>query len=436
MKFSEYNIVTENNKGGITVFNTMTTKFVRINKQEELDKFKDLYFNNKPLTLENPMVKAMYDNGYIVDDIDEYEVAKKDVDDLMEKMSKRLMLTIYVTEQCNFRCIYCPEEHISKKLSTTKWNALNKYIKKSVQEGKYETITIAFFGGEPLLETKNIFQFLHKLKEDTKDFTNVKFSHSVVTNGYLLTPKIYDELVSLDVKMFQVTVDGFAETHDKMRPMANGKSSWNKIMENMEYINSKNDNTIIDFRANYNDININTLRDYRNWLHEKFDNKKFRFQFHPVVGFSTGVDENLLASNVTDDKKNILDELHDYKDTRSFHYGHHMLKKYSYICKVAWPSYFTLFTDGRLSKCENLTIPYDYLFIGHLSDEGDFVFTSDMSVWTDNYEFELCKTCKMYPICCARTCPTKKFGYPEERPDCMAKREGYLDRAIEFIKEL
>lgn len=437
MKFSQYDLVVYNNQGGVTVFNTRNNNYVKINEEADIEKFKHFFEDKVPLSTDDDMVKSLYERGYIVDnDIDEYKEMKKEIDELMKESSKRLSLTIYVTEQCNFRCIYCPEEHVSKKLSKTKWEALNKYILNSVKEGKYTSIGISFFGGEPLLESKSITEFLINLKDGLKDYPNVHCSHSVVTNGYLLSPDLYDKLVSLDVKLFQITVDGFKETHEKMRPMANGNSSWDKIIKNMEYINSKDDDVLIDYRANFNDMNIHTMKEYKKWIHEKFNNPKFRFKFHPVVGFSTGVKKELVAKIDTDEKTDIIENVNDYTDERNFDFGHHCLEKFSYICRVAYPSYYALYTDGRISKCENITIPYDYLFVGYLSDEGDFVFNSDMSIWTDNYEIEGCKECGMYPVCCARTCPTKKFGYPDERPDCMAHDEKSLDGIVEFVKKL
>lgn len=436
MKFSQYDLAVNNNEGGITVFNVRNSNWFKIKEKSDIEKFTKLFEQIDNLPEDDEMIKLLYKKGYVIDDgIDEYQEIKKEIDDYMNECGKHFELIIYVTQQCNFRCVYCPEEHISEKLPPKKWDALYKYIEKSLEEGKYESITISFFGGEPLLEKTQILKFLRKLKELSKKYPKVYFSHSVVTNGYLLSPKLYDELVELDVKYLQVTVDGFKETHEKLRPTANGKGSWDKIVENMKYINSKKDNVIVDYRANFNDTNIHTLKEYRKWLHETFDNPKFRFKFHPVIGFSLKVEDELLAKWDTDEKVEILKEVTDIKDRRNFDYGLHPLKRYS-ICKAAKPSTYTLFTDGKLSKCENLTVPYDYLYVGYLSDDGEFVFTCDMSLWNEDYEFDLCKECGMYPVCCARTCPTKKWGLPDERPDCMALRENSMDSVLDWVKQL
>ena len=204
----------------------------------------------------------------------------------------------------------------------------------------------------------------------------------------------------------------------------------------MKYINSVNDDALIDFRANYNDTNIYTLKEYREWEHKTFDNPKFKFKFHPVTNFSVKVDENLMAKLDSKEKVEILKTVDDYKDSRNFEYKNYPLRKGIGICKAAKPSAYAIYIDGRISKCENLAVPYSYQFIGQLSDDGEFVFKRNAPLWYSGFEFEMCKTCGMYPVCCARGCPTQKFMPPDERPDCMVRKETQMEGIYEWVREL
>lgn len=425
MKFSQYNTVVEG-KDGLVLINIFNSRYVKINKDEDIKHFTKLLNGEIELSEQDEMVKALYQHGYIVQDsVNEYELAKQEVQEYLSEKSRELQILIYVTEQCNFRCIYCPEEHVDKYFSDKHYQGLYKYIETGVKADKFDRIRIAFFGGEPLICANKIIDFLENLEKLRKINPNLLFRHHITTNGYLLEPRVYDKLVSLNLSDYQITVDGFAETHNKTRPLVGGQESWDKIIENLKYINSKTDNAKIVLRTNYNINNSETLIDFKKWEQKNFDNPKFRFAYEPVFKLSDRVPEEHLADQRTESTLELEESLSNNMD---------LFRKHSAICDSALPNSFTISVDGKITKCNNVFAYDESMFIGYLNEDGTIVFKDNLADWSEDYEMEICKECIIYPICCARNCPVKKALYPKERPDCALAQRYYKDRMRHFIQ--
>lgn len=426
MKFSQYDYAAFCKDESVVLVNTFNSRYVKFNKKEELEHFVKLYNFEMPLDENDDMVKSLYNKGFIVDDnIDEYAIAKKDIQEYLSKNDKKFELVLYVTDQCNFRCVYCPVSYKNEKFSNENWEALYKHIEKGIISGLYEIIDISFFGGEPLLEIDNILSFLKNLDILAKKYTHVIFRHQITTNAYFLTPEIYDKLVKYNVLYYQITVDGFAETHNKMRPLVGGQGTWDIIIENLKYINTKYDNAQIVLRANYNKTNLDTLEKYKEWQQRTFKNPKFTFFYHPVVSFSNNVPEEQLADTDSKEVKEVEAKIKN---------GMNVFKKYSGICHVNFKHCYTISVDGNISKCDNLHGSRKNIYVGKLSQNGDFIFDEDIKAWQEDFELEDCKKCFIYPLCCARTCPLKKVKYPEERFDCIMVKEKWVNGIKYFLE--
>lgn len=105
-----------------------------------------------------------------------------------------------VTDKCNLRCFYCmPEEGIDfvqrKELLT--YEELTRVVGLLSEEGVSK---VRITGGEPFLR-KGIMTFFHSLAE-LPLINNI----SVTTNG-TLTGEYLDELISLGIKSFNLSID-------------------------------------------------------------------------------------------------------------------------------------------------------------------------------------------------------------------------------------
>lgn len=430
MLFSMYDYILER-PDGYCIFNTLNTKYVKINNEDDVKHFEEL-LGMPDLPIEDPMVKELYDRGFVVEnDLDEYAKAKNIIDEIDRKRDSQLACLVYVTDQCNFRCVYCPEAHLSNNLPDSKWNALYKYIERSIEKENKKSVKIDFFGGEPLLQINKILEFLEKMKVLSKKHS-VEMDFHFTSNGYLLTPEIYDKLVKLDFSyFFQITLDGFAEQHDKSRPLANGAGSWAKIVENLKYINTIDDKTRILLRTNIGPENQHILKEFHEWANATFTNKKFKFHIERVGRYSDRVDEAYVYNNSLEDLVSLEIQASNTVNTNEL-LGFGIL---SAECHVAKKGFFTLAVNGNVYKCENnyLYDEFHDIPIGHLNDDGEITYTKDIKE-LETYEYEKCETCKIYPICAGRTCPIRKIADPVNREDCTEKGMAYEYRLLKKIE--
>lgn len=148
---------------------------------------------------------------------------------------KALKIVIIPTLACNFRCVYCYENHDSYIINEEFENNLYLAIIDFIKKHDMRLLAIEWFGGEPLLAYNNIIRFTKKMKEWCIE-NNVEYGFSMTTNGYLLSLKKYEKLCSLGFTRFIVTLDGFEHTHNKYRYLKNGEGTWKRIFNNLLFI--------------------------------------------------------------------------------------------------------------------------------------------------------------------------------------------------------
>jgi uncharacterized protein len=154
-------------------------------------------------------------------------------------LTERQILTLNVTEQCNFRCRYCVYDgchsnrpgHSPKQmdLSVAK-RAIDDFLPHGDPE---EGASISFYGGEPLLNfglIKECVQYARKTAGDRKP------RFSLTTNGSLLNGDIAEFLAVEDFAV-RVSLDGPREIHDRYRRTADDQPTWDLVTRNArEYV--------------------------------------------------------------------------------------------------------------------------------------------------------------------------------------------------------
>ncbi|MFD0522934.1 radical SAM protein [Paractinoplanes durhamensis] len=65
------------------------------------------------------------------------------------------------------------------------------------------------------------------------DAAGVGYSAGIITNGYLLTAEVAGQLRDRGVTTAQVTVDGPPEVHDRRRPLAGGRGTFDTLLANI-----------------------------------------------------------------------------------------------------------------------------------------------------------------------------------------------------------
>lgn len=144
-------------------------------------------------------------------------------------------LCMMISQDCNLRCRYCYAE-------TGSFGQDRKLMSKEVAEKAVEFLinssaqarhlNLMFFGGEPLLNfpvLKHTVEYAKSLADRYKK----EISFTVTTNGTLLTEPVRDYLIQNRISIL-ISLDGQPEIHDKMRPFADGRGSYQVIYNNLK----------------------------------------------------------------------------------------------------------------------------------------------------------------------------------------------------------
>ncbi|MBO5738309.1 radical SAM protein [bacterium] len=394
MRFSQYNINIDTDYG-LLLYNTNSKEVVKMKNESLVKEYKDL-LNSDNLSFDNKLVQVLYDKKFIVDDnVDEFEQAKKYQYELLDREDNKAHILIHTTDNCNFRCTYCFKEARPKNLSDENWNNLYLYLKNNIESKNINQVCLVFYGGEPLLRYEKIVEFMKRVNSLKETFSDLKIFYRMITNGYLLTKEVYDNLALLGMNQYQITLDGFADSHNKMRPLVNGNGTWNRIVENLRYINTQDDDISIQLRTNFNQINKDEMEGFNKWLELEFTNKKFVFFKASICKFSEIVDDNLILDSNDDFVKSQLLE-----NLKLKHYLG--LSNHGMICRYSRKYMFALSTSGKISHCEETD--NEDTIIGELTSGGIIKYHIPYEEWRSRLEVDKCKTCVLYPLCLARAC--------------------------------
>ncbi len=245
MEFSKFNIWVENHpdKGDSLVFNARTQALIKMDKEFRRDLTSLLDSSQAPAPERvRESLDSLKENGIIV--ADEKEEAAKTKDFFRQLKSESNVLpfevTLLTTYACNFRCVYCFEESVREGVSLDEKTArqASEWIMRTAGEAGLKSVFVVYYGGEPLLNPGPIHLISERLTRWSRQ-AGVAFGSSIITNGSLLTPELIDRLVPVGLKEIRVTVDGDRQAHDEKRPFADGRPSFDRIIENIKGVIDK-----------------------------------------------------------------------------------------------------------------------------------------------------------------------------------------------------
>ena len=159
--------------------------------------------------------------------------------EIFHKQEKKTRSFLFlVAYDCNFRCPYCFENTISS--NGKGWS--KKVFTKHAVDRAYEAMLeleperaqhhngITLYGGEPLLaQNRDVVKYI--VEEGKKR----DYMFSAITNGYDL--KHFQDLLNPEaITNLQITLDGKKEHHDKRRTHFKDGNSYDKIIENIDFV--------------------------------------------------------------------------------------------------------------------------------------------------------------------------------------------------------
>lgn len=144
-------------------------------------------------------------------------------------------LCLHICHDCNLRCKYCFADegaYNSRRefmsLETAK-KAIDFLIENS---GDRKILETDFFGGEPLMNFDVVKETVYYAKSEAKK-RGKRFLFTLTTNGLLLKDDVA-EFLNAEMENVVLSLDGRPEVHDAVRKTANGKGSFEYVIENIE----------------------------------------------------------------------------------------------------------------------------------------------------------------------------------------------------------
>jgi len=381
-------------------------------------------------------------------------------------MAKTLTIEFSTTSSCSMRCAYCYSNHKPQFMSVENANKFFDIIDDMLKIYKCDSYHISYFGGEPLMNFDIIKHTLPKFKEDKRCKSTV-----VITNGTEITEEIRDFLKKYDCSI-SWSFDGINQA--KNRPMANGKNSFDVLMEKKDLIKSltnsckvmldgkafKNMTENFKFFVNEFGFNMPDFSLVRDNIYTPEDIEVYKEEIHDLA--NTIIAYNYGYENYEDINKKPPDRTPIYCNVGLFRlyildtivnkrYG-----KRDHGCFVG-VSGGVYTTEGDIYPCERFRSVrkyqiYDKNSKTFLKENIDFLSKPEVS---DPRVYEECKTCEIYEFCNAgctysqllnghferskpveSVCELLKISYNEALRVFRECPDSFRDRMINELKNL
>jgi len=143
-------------------------------------------------------------------------------------MSRPVVLTLFLTHECNLRCTYCYVH--DKRRHTMPAEIGKKAIDLALTLAK-DRLQVSFFGGEPLIEWDRLVE-LHDYAAERMAERGVRPIFAVTTNGMLLSDKRLEWIQEKGIRV-GFSIDGNRAAQDATRCGPKGKSSYDKTADRL-----------------------------------------------------------------------------------------------------------------------------------------------------------------------------------------------------------
>lgn len=194
-------------------------------------------------------------------------------------MPSCVSLTICPTMGCNFDCPYCFEDHVAGKMSAEVQDDVVALAERMLEASGAKSMSVTWFGGEPLLAPDVIEQLSERLMEIAEK-RGVTYHAGIITNGYLLTQKTVDMLARCKVNNAQITIDGLGPTHDATRRLANGGPTFERITNNLRDVRIP---FSVNIRHNVHEGNRSQMDELEAFVGELAEKSGNKLRYYPAL---------------------------------------------------------------------------------------------------------------------------------------------------------
>lgn len=309
----------------------------------------------------------------VEDQCDEVQDLEKEINENINQGNGNLDITVALTYQCNFQCVYCFEDKNNKVMEKNTAQEIIDKIADILSDYKYENLRIHYFGGEPLLNMDVMLYFHENLKKIAEN-KGIQYKPSLTTNGSMLT----DELISsMNFDTIQLTFDGLEKTHNSLRVadtfrFAEQVQLMGRILEHS--------NTKIRFRVNLCKQNRSEVIKLYRYITGKYGKDRIIFSPNRMIKYHDESQFDMLSV------KEYADALIEIKDSISDEYP--LPSPERTPCAFVYGNAFSVNTDGNCDFCDAVRGDDNHAFKDvDVRQKGTIRFREE------------CRSCKCLPIC-------------------------------------
>jgi uncharacterized protein len=345
--------------------------------------------------------------GYIIDEErDEIAYLKfKNLEEVFLKKDYRIFINPAL--ECNFKCWYCYESHPKGYMTVETMEKIKKHLILKVESEKFTSINLSWFGGEPLLYFDEIIYPLAWFAKELCEKNNIPFHSSITTNGYCINNQMIEKFDEINLRDFQITLDGHRDRHNKIRNKG-GEPSYDKIVKNINSLCEKIENIYLILLVNYDNQTLKQQSTEILYDIEKKNRHKVTIDLQRVWQTQNNKDNNSYAEIKTLIEKA---KAEGFKQTNSSG-GVPAGQFYNcYVCKF---HYLVINYDGKVYKCtaRDYREPYE---MGNIKDDGNIVWNINRlskPYGTSTLDNPVCLKCNYLPLCWG-PCPQKMVEFKE-----------------------
>jgi uncharacterized protein len=337
-------------------------------------------------TLPDDELAALAGGRFVLDrDANELEYLK--LRHMRAVFANTLHLIILPTLECNLSCWYCTQNHPPGRMNARTRQAIVRLAARRLEQD-VGRVHLDWFGGEPLLCFDDVFAISRDIKTRCAD-RNRGFDNSITTNASLITDEMIGGFDEIDLRTFQITLDGSQRTHDETKKLKSGRGTYDRIIANIEALCERLAGVCITLRVNYSDALLPGLQDSLIGCLSKTAKQRCHLSFQRIwqtVSGETGCADCIqdqFASFTAAGYATPTDAFRPLIGTKCY------VDRFNEVV-VNW--------DGTIHKCtaRNFSQPS-----GELDDKGDITWlpTEVLRYTRFPYENEVCLNCRVLPLC-------------------------------------
>jgi uncharacterized protein len=197
-------------------------------------------------------------------------------------------VSLAIAQKCNLGCTYCYAQQgqfggaprnmsLDTALRSVDW----------LLDGKEAgtRVNIAFLGGEPL-QNREVLQATTAYASRRGSERGVTVGFSITTNGTLIKPADLDFFESHGFAV-TISLDGPQSEHDRLRPLRNGRGSYERILERIGPLLKRQSRMQVSARVTVTPMNLNLVETLDLFIGMGFHS----VGFSPLLRAPNGLDE-------------------------------------------------------------------------------------------------------------------------------------------------